>query len=420
MTKNSTPTHQSNDDTLAASKSIIQSELKELQQDVRAWLKEHTPSSPDFLLPQSFMEVGSEQQLDFLRDWQYKVWSAGYLGMAWSSEYGGGGLSVAHQKIVDHEMLLQRVPIMPNTIGLGWAGPLINHIGTEQEKQKYLKGILTCEDIWCQGFSEPDHGSDLGSVKLKAVRDQDDYVLNGTKIWTTLGNFAKYMILLARTDPGAERKYDGLSFFLAPMGVAGIDPRPIQKLTGEYGFTETFFTDARIPASSLMGNEGQGWKIAMQTLQYERGAEAGAAGGLSMVPVVMEDLLAMAKTQQRDGQSVLQDPVVRDQLVNLLIEEKAIQLGLRRSAIKGLCDEYPHSLALSTKLRFTEFSRRMRQYSLSLQGATGGLYVGDESVPHGGFWQRAYFNNFSTTIGGGTSQIQANIIGESVLGLAKS
>jgi alkylation response protein AidB-like acyl-CoA dehydrogenase len=204
------------------------------------------------------------------------------------------------------------------------------------------------------------------------------------------------------------------------MGVTGIDPRPIQKLTGEYGFTETFFTDARIPASSLMGNEGQGWKIAMQTLQYERGAEAGAAGGLSMVPVVTEDLLAMAKTQQRDGQSVLQDPVVRDQLVNLLIEEKAIRLGLRRSAIKGLCDEYPHSLALSTKLRFSEFNRRMRQYSLSLQGATGGLYVGDESVPHGGFWQRAYFNNFSTTIGGGTSQIQANIIGESVLGLAKS
>lgn len=402
------------------SKSIDRSELKELQQDVRAWLKEHTPSNPDFLLPQSFMEVGSEQQLDFLRDWQYKVWSAGYLGMAWPSEYGGGGLSVEHQKVVDHEMLLRRVPIMPNTIGLGWAGPLINHVGSEQEKQKYLKGILTCEDIWCQGFSEPDHGSDLGSVQLKAVRDQDEYVLNGTKTWTTLGNFAKYMILLARTNPNAERKYDGLSFFLAPMGVTGIDPRPIQKLTGEYGFTETFFTDARIPASSLMGNEGQGWKIAMQTLQYERGAEAGAAGGLSRVPVVMEDLLTMARTQQRDGESVLQDPVVREQLVNLLIEEKAIRLGLRRSAIKVLCDDYPHSLALSTKLRFTEFNRRMRQYSLSLQGATGALYVGDESVPDGGFWQRSYFNNFSTTIGGGTSQIQANIVGESVLGLAKS
>lgn len=396
-----------------------QQDLAELKTEIGAWLKDHRPPQPDFLLPQTFMEVGSEQQLDFLREWQYKVWSAGYLGMAWPAEYGGGGLTAAHQTVVDMEMRNQRVPIMFNVIGLGWAGPLINHMGNAAEKDKYLKNILSAEDIWCQGFSEPDHGSDLGSAQLRAVRDGDEYVLNGTKTWTTFGNYAKHMILLARTDPSAERKYDGLSFFLAPMQVPGIEPRPIKKLTSEYGFTETFFTDARIPADCMMGQEGQGWKIAMQTLQYERGAEAGAAGGLSMVPVIMEDLLSMTANCKRDGQPVLEDPVTRDKLVDLMIDERANALNIRRAQIPALCEDYPHSIHLSSKLRFTEFARRMRQYSIALQGAKGALYVGDSLVPDGGFWQRAYLNNFSTTIGGGTSQIQANIIAETILGLPK-
>jgi alkylation response protein AidB-like acyl-CoA dehydrogenase len=205
------------------------------------------------------------------------------------------------QNIVDQEMRRQAVPICFNVIGLGWAGPLINDIGTEEEKARYLKGILSAEDIWCQGFSEPDHGSDLGNARTRAERDGDAYVINGSKIWTTMGNYARYMILLASTNPEAERKYDGLSFFLAPMHVEGIETRPIRKLTGEYGFTETFFTDARIPADCLMGEEGEGWKIAMQTLQYERGAEAGAAGGLAFVRIVVDDLVAQLRDIRRDG-----------------------------------------------------------------------------------------------------------------------
>ena len=394
-------------------------ELSELRAEFEAWLTVNKPKNPGFLLPQTFMEVGSEQQLDYLREWQYRVWSAGFLGMAWPSEYGGGGLTAAHQSIVDLEMRKQRVPIMFNIIGLGWAGPLINHRGSEAAKQKYLKNILSGEDVWCQGFSEPDHGSDLGSAQFRAVRDGDEYVLNGTKTWTTFGNYAKYMILLARTNPDVERRYDGLSFFLSPMKIEGVNPKPIKKLTSEYGFTETFFTDARIPANCLMGQEGQGWKIAMQTLQYERGAEAGAAGGLSMVPVIMGDLLAMTAILKREGRPIVEDPVIRDELVKLLIDEKAIALNSRRAAIPALCTDYPHSIPLSTKLRFTEFSRRMRQYSISIQGAKGTLYVGDQDVPEGGFWQRAYLNNFSTTIGGGTSQVQANIIAETILGLPK-
>ena len=394
-------------------------ELSSFRQEVNAWLIDNKPADPGFLLPQTFMEVGSDQQLDFLREWQHKLWSAGYLGMAWPREYGGQGVSAAYQLVADSEMRRVGVPIAFNVIGLGWAGPLILDRGTEQEKQKYLKNILSAEDIWCQGFSEPDHGSDLGNVQTRAVRDGDEYLINGTKIWTTMGNYARYMILLARTNFDTERKYDGLSFFLSPMDVTGIDPRPIQKLTGEFGFTETFFTDARIPASCLMGEEGEGWKIAMQTLQYERGAEAGAAGGLMQVRVVMEDVIDSLKDVTRDGAPALQDPVLRDQLVQLLIEEKANSLSNRRAGIPALTSDYPFSLNLSGKLRSSEFSRRMRQFAIAAQGGHGGLYVGDGEAIAGGFWQRAYLNNFATTIGGGTSQIQANIVGEHVLGLPK-
>ncbi len=396
-----------------------QNELAELRAEVTDWIKHNKPADPGFLLPQTFMEVGSEQVLDFLREWQHKVWSAGYLGMAWPEKYGGRGLSAAHQNIVDAQMKLARVPICFNVIGLGWAGPLILDKGTDYEREKYLKGILNAEDIWCQGFSEPNHGSDLGSIQTRAARDGSDYVINGSKIWTTMGNYAKYMILLARTDSQSERKYNGLSFFLAPMDVEGVSTQPIQKLTGEYGFTETFFTDARIPADCIMGEEGQGWRIAMQTLQYERGAEAGAAGGISILSIVMNDLLKMAAELEREGRPLLKDQVTRDNLVKLLIEEKALHLGEKRIGIPALCADYPNSLTLSGKLRGTEFYRRMRQYALTLQGAQGSLYVGDDEAVDGGFWQRAYLNNFSTTIGGGTSQVQANIVGEHVLGLPK-
>jgi len=398
---------------------VSEQDKQAFREDVSAWLRANKPVDPGFLLPQSFMEVGSEQQLDFLRNWQHKVWQAGYLGMAWPKQYGGQGLDPVFQSIADQEMRRHAVPICFNVIGLGWAGPLINDLGSEEEKARYMKGILTGEDIWCQGFSEPDHGSDLGNAQTRAVRDGDDYVINGTKIWTTMGNFAKYMILLARTNPAAERKYDGLSFFLAPMQVPGIDPRPIRKLTGEYGFTETFFTDARIPASCLMGEEGQGWKIAMKTLQYERGAEAGAAGGLAFVRIVIDDMIEQLADVERDGLPALQDPAVRDQLVQLIMEEKAVALGERRAGIGPLTTDYPFSLPLSTKLRYTESTRRMRQLAINLQGADGGLYVGDEAARQGGFWQRAYLNSFSATIGGGISQVQANIIAEHILGLPK-
>ena len=396
-----------------------QTELDEFRADVRAWLADNKPADPGFLLPETFMEVGTDQQFEFLRDWQRTVYEAGYLGMAWPSEYGGGGQAQAYQDIVNQEMAKARAPFVPNTIGLNWAGPLILDMGSEEDKQRYIKNILSAEDIWCQGFSEPDNGSDLGNAQVRAVRDGDDYVVNGSKIWTSLGSYAKYMILLARTSTDGPNKYAGLTFFLAPMKVEGVDPVPIKKLTGEFGFCQTYFDDARIPAACRLGAEGEGWSVAMRTLMFERGAIGGQAGGLSAMDLNINDIIELARRSVRNGRPALEDPLTRDELMKLVLEAKGNQLMGAKSRIPALCVDWPTAIAMSGKLRGSELKRKMTRFALSLQGANGARYIGDQAVD-GGKWQRSYLNAFSGTIGGGTTQIQKNILGERVLGLPKS
>jgi len=364
--------------------------------------------------------VGTDEQFDFLRNWQRKVYEAGYLGAAWPAEYGGGGLSQAHQDIATAAMKKHRTPIIFNTIGLGWAGPLILDIGSEAHKQTYIKGILNAEDIWCQGFSEPEHGSDLGNAQLRAVRDEDDYILNGSKIWTTHGHYAKYMILLARTNPDAPNKYAGLSFILTPMRVPGIETVKIKKLTGEHGFTQTFFTDARIPVDGLMGAEGQGWKIAMQTLMYERNAKGGQAGGIAITEADPLEILDLARGAKRGGKPVLDDPIVREKLIDFMIDIQAFRQNAARAKIPPLNQDCPQAIPLMSKLIHTEYTREINEFALSLQGTKAGYYVGEENAVDNGYWHRGYLNAFSATIGGGTSQIQRNIIGEHALGLPKT
>jgi alkylation response protein AidB-like acyl-CoA dehydrogenase len=365
------------------------------------------------------MEVGNDQQFEFLRDWQRRVYDAGYVGMAWPKAYGGGGLPQTYQDIATRAMARHRVPFLLNTIGLNWAGPLILHMGTEADKQQYIRGILSAEDIWCQGFSEPDHGSDLGSAQCRAVKDGDEYVINGSKIWTSLGSYARHMILLARTSNEGPNKYAGLSYFLLPMNVAGVDPQPIKKLTGEYGFCQTFFHDARIPATCLFGEEGAGWQVAMTTLTFERGASGGQAGGLSSMDMSVSDVVELARRARRNGRPAIEDPLIRDELVQLLIESRGYQLMAARSSIPALATDWPSATAMSGKLRGSELKRRMCRLAVSLQGANAARFVSADAID-GGLWQRSYFNAFSGTIGGGTSQVQKNILGERVLGLPKS
>ena len=396
-----------------------QKDLDAFAAEAEAWFKDNTPRDVDFMLPLTFMEVGTDEQFNFLRDWQNKVYEAGYLGAHWPKEYGGGGLHKAFQDAATRIMSKERTPIMLNAIGLNWTGPLLLDRGSEDEKKKYIKGILSADEIWCQGFSEPDNGSDLGNAQTRAVRDGDDYVINGSKIWTTQGNYADYMILLARTNPDAENKYKGLSFFLAPMKANGIETVPIKKLTGEYGFTQTFFTDARISADCLMGAEGEGWLIAMQTLEYERGARSGQAGGHVMMMSDPGDIVRLAREAKLNGKPAIEDEAVREELVELMTEARALGLASRRGNIAPLSQDRPMSLALGSKLSSTDFYQRLNAFAITLQGTRAAYYVGDDSAHDNGIWQRGYLNSFSATIGGGTSQIQRNIIGEHVLGLPK-
>ena len=393
--------------------------LEAFRAEVDAWMSENVPKDPGFLLPMSFLEVGTEAQFDFLREWQYKLWNAGYLGMHWPTEYGGQGADPAYQGVVDRELARHRAPVVFNTIGLNWVGPLLLDIGDEASRERYVKDILTAEAIWCQGFSEPDHGSDLGSVQTRAVRDGDEWVVNGSKIWTTLANYADHMILLARTKTDTARKYDGLSFFLSPMKIDGVECVPIRKVTGEYGFNQVFFTDARFPASCLMGEENKGWGVAMKTLEYERGVTAGQASAYWSVSVMIDDLVNEMAGMERDGSPILDDPLIRDQMVQLVMENKALALGQKRGRVGALTSDFPMGLPLSGKYRGTEHQRRLRQFAVSAQGAGGSLFVDDAEAHRGGFWQRAYFTNFGATIGGGTTEVQANIIAEHVLGLPK-
>lgn len=396
------------------------SEIQDFQKQADAWFKENTVSNPGFMLPLTFMEVSTDRQFDFLRDWQRKTYEAGYLGTSWPAEYGGGGMHADFQRVATSAMKKYDAPIMINAVGNGWVGPLILDKGSEEEKKKYIPGILSAEDIWCQGFSEPEHGSDLGNAQLRAERDGDEYILNGSKIWTSLGDRAKYMMLLARTDFDAPNKYAGLSYFFHPMENEGIETRRIKKLTGEYGFVQCFFTDARIPADSLFGEEGEGWKMAMRTLEYERGAKVNPVGGYYVKELDVMEIVELAKNAMRGGKPLLDDPVMRDKMTQFMIDIQALNLNNKRRRMPQLMQDRPMGLPLMNKLARTDLIQKLTEFSLEFQGTKAAYYVGDENAVDDGYWHRSYLNSFSATIGGGTSQIQRNIIGEHALGLPKT
>lgn len=395
-------------------------ELASFRAEVAAWIAEHKPAKPDFKLPLSFLEVETKEQFDYLRAWQAKVYAAGYLGFDVPKEYGGQGVDRDRFRVVGQELARARAPFMVNLIALQWAGPTILAYGTEEQKKAFLPGILSADEIWCQGFSEPGSGSDLASLQTRAVREADGYHVTGHKVWTTLAHFAKHMILMARTDPTAS-KYAGISYFLFPMATEGVSIQPLVKMSGEGGFNQIVFDDAVMPHSSLLGEEGQGWAIAMTTLMFERGANEGvgrerAAGFVERINTVVD----VARRAKRDGRPVADDPVFRDRIVQAWIEAQSMALAAARSEAPELNAERPFALPLMNKLVMSEWAQRVSELGCEMLGPEASLWVGDANAPDAGDWPRAFMNSFGMTIGGGTSEILRNIIGERVLGLPKS
>lgn len=345
-----------------------------------------------------------------IQEWARKLRDKGWMAPAWPREYGGGGLPVMQQFILNEEMALARAP-RPGGIGVGWVGPTIIIYGSDDQKRTHLPPILAGEVVWCQGFSEPNAGSDLASLQTRAVRDGDDYVINGEKIWCGGAHRSDWMILLARTDPSAPR-HKGISYFLVDMTTPGVSVQPIATMAGTREFCQVRFEDARVPKRSLLGEENRGWYMAVTTLEFER-SNIGFAVGLILI---VRDLLGHARqerTRLREDAGLayeLADRAIEAAIARLL-SYRVISIQARQQPVT-----YEASIA---KLYTSELDQRVASTGLKLLGLYGQLERGSLRVPLSGRLERLYLYSVASTIGGGTSEVQRNIIAIRGLGLPR-
>ncbi|WP_300529424.1 acyl-CoA dehydrogenase family protein [Maricaulis sp.] len=392
-------------------------EHADFRQYARRWLAENRPPPPPERLPITPIEVMTTGQRDYLQAWQRQCYDAGLVGTDVPVAYGGHGHN-GLQRIANQELNRAGVPFLINIIGLSMAAPTILKHGTEEQKRQFIPGCLSGEEIWCQGFSEPGAGSDLANQRTSAVRDGDDWIINGHKVWTSLGHFAKWMILITRTSK--DEKYQGLTYFLCPIaGHPGVTVRPLLKITGETGFNEVFFEDVRIPDSYRLDDVGMGWSVAMTTLLSERGAAEGAGAGGGEGEKAVENLIDLARNAWRDGELAADDPVTRDAIMQRAIIAEGLRQNARRARVPALCD-HPMRLPLQQKLTHSEFQQDNARLGVEIAGAHASLYKLDPRAPDAGHWPLAYLNSYGNTIAAGTNEIQRNILGERVLGLPKS
>jgi Acyl-CoA dehydrogenases len=351
--------------------------------------------------------------------WRRKIAAKGWVAPAWPKEYGGAGMTIMEQFIYNMETARLRAPSPLFIGGLGVAvlGPTILVYGSEEQKKEYIPAILGGEVMWCQGFSEPGSGSDLASLQTRAVRDGDDYVINGQKMWTTLAHMSKYMLMLARTDADVP-KHKGISYFVVPMDSPGITVRPLMNMANTHEFNEVFFDNVRIPAKNLLGEENRGWYMAVTTLDIERSNIGSAIGQEESV----NDLFAFAREHKENGQTVLASNArMRHELVERLIEaECSMMLSYRLITMqnRGLIPNYEAS---ATKMYSMELNQRIATTGMKMLGMYGQLGGGGDSkwTPLGGRLEYQYLRSVANTIEGGTTEIQKNIVATRGLGLPR-
>ena len=362
--------------------------------------------------------------LEARRAWHRQLYDAGYVGMGWPVPYGGRGATPLQQAIVADEMARAGAPAPINPLGIAIVGPTIIVHGTEAQKRRYLRKILTAEELWCQLYSEPNAGSDLASLRTRAEDRGDHFVVSGQKIWTSGGLVADWGLLLARTDT-AVPKHKGISCFLIAMRQPGVEVRPLRQITGSAHFSEVFMSDARVEKTDLVGRLGQGWEIAQTTLSYERGGSSLAR--VTRYAAAFRQLLRAVRTLQRGGRPLVEDPGVRTKLARIYVDlevQRYAALRILSALEKG---ESPGPAASITKLSYSEFEKRYHEWVQEILGPWGqamsseadGFTDVDTSSGEPGTWATAFLWSRAGTIYAGSSEIQKNIIGERVLGLPK-
>jgi alkylation response protein AidB-like acyl-CoA dehydrogenase len=353
-------------------------------------------------------------ELAFLRDWQRKLYENGFLGMSWPKEYGGQGASAIEMAIFNEEMAKVRAPQPLNVLGLSLAGPTIITHGTPEQKSRYLAKILSGEEIWCQGFSEPGSGSDLGSLRTRGELKGDEFIVNGQKVWTSLAHIADWCMLLVRTDPTAP-KHRGLSYLLVDMKTPGVTVKPLRQMTGSSEFNEMFFEDVRVPRQNLLGGLNQGWQVAMTTLANERGTMSLAMAARFFT--TYNEMVSLCRNLQRP---VLKDPRVRQQLAQFFVELQGLKYTLYRSFSQILRGGTPGPEGSVSKVAWSELNQRMHEFAMQVEGPASQLTGRSPYAVESSRWQYGYLRSRANTIEAGTSEIQRNIIAERVLGLPRS
>src|SRR5437588_5334135 len=306
-------------------------EAEAFRTEFRAWLEDNLDPDLEGGAGGVMSAWESPEGLDRMRRWNRKLADAGFAAIAWPSQYGGRGAGLLEQVVYAEELHRAGAPGTLNPIGISNIAPAIMQHGTEEQKRRFLPPMLRGDEIWCQGFSEPNAGSDLASLQTRAVADGDDFVVSGQKVWNTFGNIADWCELLVRTDPEVP-KHKGISCLLVDMRLPGVETRPLVTITGEPEFSEIFFTDVRVPRSALLGAENEGWRVAMTTLTHERGGVASRHLG---VRKKIADLLHLARTTRRGGRPAAEDPVLRQGLARLYLEGEYLKL-LSDRAVSGL------------------------------------------------------------------------------------
>lgn len=388
-------------------------EHEAFRKELRRWLEANV--TPDLCVDDAADErvAPDRETLERRRAWQQKMYAAGWVGIRWPREHGGRGLGLMEQVIWDEECSRARAPVLPGYMGLNMVGPTIIHWGTEEQKRRYLRPILTADEIWCQGFSEPGAGSDLAGLQTRAADRGDHFLVNGQKVWTSGAHFARWMILLARTDSQAP-KHHGISCLLLDMTSPGITVRPLVLATGHRHFNEVFFEDVAVPKASLLGPLNAGWKVATTTLMYER-----HAGGGRGQETQVARLLALARQVEIDGRPAWEHPWVRQQLAQLAIECQALKHTRLRSLTRQLRGEAPGPEGSILKLFGSELGVRIADVAAAMLGPRVLVNAPAADAPDAPRWLNRVLSARQYTIAGGTSEIQRNIVGERVLGLPK-